>query len=191
MFWIVATGTFLLVCTIGASDISTTSSTGSSEDLIIPVETLESTIQPEIDTHKSPNVSASVGRTAMLKCTISNLGQKSVSWVRHNDVNLISVGKYKYIKDKRIRILHESHEWVLIITDVQFFDKGLYECQVNSSPRVSKIISLNVVQPYTEILGGSKDVFINLDSAVNLTCIIHSPEKPAHIFWSHNGKVNP
>ena len=44
-------------------------------------------------------------------------------------------------------------------------------------------------EPYTEILGG-KDVFIDQHSALNLTCVIHAPEPPAHIFWIHDDHVS-
>ena len=40
-----------------------------------------------------------------------------------------------------------------------------------------------------EILGG-KDVFIDQHSALNLTCVVHAPEPPAHIFWIHDGQVS-
>ena len=43
-------------------------------------------------------------------------------------------------------------------------------------------------EPFTEILGGS-DVFIDQHSTINLTCIVHTPDKPAHVFWLRNGKV--
>ena len=43
-------------------------------------------------------------------------------------------------------------------------------------------------EPYTEIIGG-KDLFIDQHSSINLTCTVHSPEPPAHIFWMKNGKV--
>ncbi len=42
--------------------------------------------------------------------------------------------------------------------------------------------------PFTEILGG-KDVFMDQHSVINLTCVVHSPEQPAHIFWMHGKKV--
>ena len=42
--------------------------------------------------------------------------------------------------------------------------------------------------PYTEIVGG-KDLFIDQHSSINLTCTVHSPEPPAHIFWMKNGRV--
>ena len=50
-------------------------------------------------------------------------------------------------------------------------------------------VYLIITDPKTEILGG-KDVFIDEDSALNLTCVVHTPEPPAHIFWIHDGKVS-
>lgn len=131
--------------------------------------------------------------------------------MRHEDVSLIAVGKLKYIKDNRFRIINQdnSEEWMLIIRSLKKSDEGLYECQVNASPMLRLTIYLNVVgtrhhdisyfgakiqmsfsftEPTTEILGG-KDVFIDQDSALNLTCVVHAPEPPAHIFWIHDGKV--
>ena len=70
-----------------------------------------------------------------------------VSWVRHDDVSLISVGKLKYIKDDRFKIIHEDNniEWVLAIQSLKKSDEGLYECQVNASPMLRVTIYLNVV----------------------------------------------
>ena len=49
-------------------------------------------------------------------------------------------------------------------------------------------LRLCLSEPFTEILGGS-DVFIDQHSTINLTCIVHTPDKPAHVFWLRNGKV--
>ena len=70
-----------------------------------------------------------------------------VSWVRHSDVSLISVGKYQYMKDKRFRVLHEPHaqDWILVIKSVTFADEGMYECQVNTSPILRQGVFLTVV----------------------------------------------
>ena len=105
-------------------------------------------------------------------------------------------------------------------------DRGVYECQVNTSPLLRQKFYLRIVgklyiiplqhllakqkrikfdkhckpyyflryhnnfvaEPYTEIVGG-KDLFIDQHSSINLTCIVNSPEPPAHIFWMKNGKV--
>jgi len=157
---------------------------------IVPSSTLQKVEPPSIDKDGiQSNVSASIGRTAYLRCKVKNLGHKSVSWVRHDDVSLISVGKLKYIKDDRFKIIHEDNniEWVLAIRSLKKSDEGLYECQVNSNPTLRLTIYLNVVEPFTEILGG-KDVFIDQHSALNLTCVVHAPEPPAHIFWIHDGQ---
>ena len=46
----------------------------------------------------------------------------------------------------------------------------------------------SISEPYTEILGG-EDVFIDQHSTINLTCIVHTPDNPAHVFWLRDGKV--
>ena len=67
--------------------------------------------------------------------------------MRHEDVRLIAVGKLKYIKDNRFRIINQdnSEEWMLIIRSLKKSDEGLYECQVNASPMLRLTIYLNVV----------------------------------------------
>jgi hypothetical protein len=152
-------------------------------------------LPPYIDIPGSPNVSVSVGRTATLKCKTVNLIKKSVSWLRHKDVNLLSVGTYLYTKDPRMMVSEDLSrgEWELRITEIRHSDAGNYECQINTNPLLSHTITLSVVEPYTEILGDSpKDsntLYIDIRSVLNLTCVVYSPEVPAAIFWKHNGKL--
>jgi hypothetical protein len=54
---------------------------------------------------------------------------------------------------------------------------------------ILKYLLISFTEPFTEILGG-KDVFIDQHSALNLTCVVHAPEPPAHIFWIHDGQVS-
>lgn len=147
-------------------------------------------LAPYIDKMASPNISVSVGRTALLTCKTVNLLQKSVSWVRHRDVHLLSVGRFVYTKDKRVGVLEDpgSGEWVLKIKSTRHSDEGTYECQINTDPVTKLAISLKVVDPYSEILG-DKEIFINRESLLNLTCVVHTPEIPAAIFWKHEGKL--
>ena len=74
-----------------------------------------------------------------------------VSWVRHSDVGLISVGKFQYIRDPRFKIVHapRSQEWMLVIRAVRFGDEGPYECQVNTSPIRRETVHLTVVGKYS------------------------------------------
>lgn len=146
-----------------------------------------------IDLLRSPNISVSLGRTATLRCRIVNVVKKSVSWLRHKDVNLLSVGRYLYTKDRRMKVMTDrvNGVWMLQIHDIRHNDEGDYECQVNTNPLLMHTVSLKVVEPYTEILGDSpgSTLYIDIRSVLNLTCVVHSPEVPAAIFWKHDGQL--
>ena len=62
-------------------------------------------------------------------------------------MSLISIGKYKYIRDERFRIVHEHHDedWILVIKSVTEADRGVYECQVNTSPLLRQKFYLRIV----------------------------------------------
>jgi len=148
------------------------------------------------------NVSALIGKTAFLSCVVKNLGKsKSVTWIRHRDVHILTVGEYTYTTDERFMSRHnrDTDEWVLVIKYVQERDAGIYECQIPSSVPRSYPINLNIVVPHVRIQG-SPDIHVDQGSVINLTCIIsYSPEPPVYVFWykgesvvaydSENGRV--
>lgn len=70
-----------------------------------------------------------------------------VSWVRHRDIHLLTVGRYTYTSDQRFRALHQPHteDWILQIKYPQHRDSGIYECQISTTPHLSHFIHLNVV----------------------------------------------
>ncbi|XP_017777093.1 PREDICTED: lachesin-like isoform X2 [Nicrophorus vespilloides] len=146
---------------------------------------------PHFDTSASKNVTALLGKTAYLNCRVKNLANRTVSWVRHRDVHLLTVGRYTYTSDQRFRAIHQPHseDWTLQIKYPQHRDSGIYECQVSSTPHLSHFIHLTVIEPDTEIVGGP-ELFIDRGSTINLTCVVrHSPEPPAYIFWNHNDAI--
>ncbi|XP_022910396.1 zwei Ig domain protein zig-8-like isoform X2 [Onthophagus taurus] len=146
---------------------------------------------PHFDTAASKNVTALLGKTAYLNCRVKNLANRTVSWVRHRDVHLLTVGHYTYTSDQRFRAIHQPHseDWTLQIKYPQHRDSGIYECQVSSTPHLSHFIHLTVIEPDTEIIGGP-ELFIDRGSTINLTCVVrHSPEPPAYIFWNHNEAI--
>lgn len=54
----------------------------------------------------------------------------------------------------------------------------------------SRRYSVFVAEPVARILGDS-EVFIDVGSVLNLTCVVDdSPEKPAFILWFHGDQVN-
>lgn len=55
------------------------------------------------------------GENAYLVCIVRNLGNNSISWIRHSNINLLSVGHFKYAQDPRYQIFHNSQNdtWTL------------------------------------------------------------------------------
>ena len=60
---------------------------------------------------------------------------------------------------------------------LQKADSGLYECQISSTPVMSHIVSLQVTQPRTLILGG-ENVFVEEGETMNLTCLVKGNTNP-------------
>ncbi|XP_058824456.1 zwei Ig domain protein zig-8-like isoform X4 [Topomyia yanbarensis] len=144
---------------------------------------------PYFDTASIPsNITGLVGKTVLLICKVKNLGNRTVSWVRHRDIHLLTVGRYTYTSDQRFEAMHSPHteEWTLRIRYAQRKDSGIYECQISTTPPVGHFVYLTVVEPVTEINGGP-DLFINRGSTINLTCIVkYAPEPPPAVIWKHN-----
>uniref|UniRef100_A0A8D8UXJ4 Down syndrome cell adhesion molecule homolog n=1 Tax=Cacopsylla melanoneura TaxID=428564 RepID=A0A8D8UXJ4_9HEMI len=169
------------------------------DNQIAPSGDVSTTSTPEppkpSDTYFDPatprNVTALVGKSAYLSCKVRNLANKTVSWIRHRDIHILTVGSYTYTSDQRFSAIHrrEGDEWTLHIKWAQKRDAGMYECQLSTQPVRSFFVNLNVVVPTAEILG-SPDLHVDEGSTINLTCSIrYSPEPPAYIFWYHHDEV--
>ncbi|XP_064114854.1 zwei Ig domain protein zig-8-like [Macrobrachium nipponense] len=145
---------------------------------------------PRVDTLHSGNVSTVLGRTASLRCRVLDRGNKTVSWIRHRDLHLLTVDQYTYTSDQRFQAMYEpsTGDWVLLIVSVQSRDRGVYECQIGTTPPTSHFVTLHIMEPRTEILGG-EDLHINLGSTINLTCLVlYHARSPHTLVWLHKGK---
>ncbi|XP_047004694.1 zwei Ig domain protein zig-8-like [Schistocerca americana] len=146
---------------------------------------------PYFDSSVPDNLTGLVGRTAYLNCRVKNLGNRTVSWVRHRDIHLLTVGRYTYTSDQRFEALHSPHteDWTLRIRYAQRRDSGVYECQISTTPPVGRLVQLRVVEPLTEVLGGP-DLYIDKGSTINLTCrVLYAPEPPLAIVWSRDSQA--
>lgn len=146
---------------------------------------------PSIDHSGDGKVTAVTGTTAILTCRVNNIGNKTVSWIRHRDLHLLAVGRFTYTTDQRFVAMHspDSKDWLLKIRYIQTRDAGMYECQISTTPPSSRLIHLAVVEPETVIVGGP-DVYINVGSRLVLTCMVKfTPVPPAYIFWYHDDKL--
>uniref|UniRef100_T1JI13 Ig-like domain-containing protein n=1 Tax=Strigamia maritima TaxID=126957 RepID=T1JI13_STRMM len=76
-----------------------------------------------------------------------------VSWVRHRDLHILTVGRYTYTTDQRYLPIHleGSDDWNLQIKYPQKKDAGIYECQVSTEPKISTFVNLNVVDFLEEL----------------------------------------
>ncbi|XP_064115886.1 uncharacterized protein LOC135221867 isoform X1 [Macrobrachium nipponense] len=92
------------------------------------------------------NITALVGDSAFLPCTVAHLGDRSVTWMRQRDLHILTAGVYTYSADERFRVLHpeNSDDWTLHIKYATLRDSGIYECQVNSDPKISRKVTLTV-----------------------------------------------
>ncbi|XP_050690069.1 zwei Ig domain protein zig-8-like, partial [Eriocheir sinensis] len=146
---------------------------------------------PVFDPSVPSNVSVVERQTAHLVCRVNNLGTKTVSWIRHRDTHILTVGSFTYTSDERFSALHRegTNEWTLQIRHPAVRDSGLYECQVSTKPTRGYLISLAVVVPQASILH-APEIHTDEGSALNLTCVVSpSPKAPEYIFWYHRGEV--
>ena len=76
-----------------------------------------------------------------------------MSWIRHRDLNLLTVGQVAYTHDARFSavVAPASDNWSLSISAVQTRDEGVYECQIGTTPHVSHSIHLKVVGQLSSI----------------------------------------
>ncbi|XP_052133131.1 uncharacterized protein LOC127748666, partial [Frankliniella occidentalis] len=69
-----------------------------------------------------------------------------VSWIRKRDLHILTNTIFTYTGDGRFAVVHPegSDDWDLKIEFVQLRDGGIYECQVNTEPKINHAIMLSV-----------------------------------------------
>ncbi|XP_069165567.1 protein amalgam isoform X2 [Procambarus clarkii] len=120
------------------------------------------------------NVTAVLGHTVTLPCRVTNLGDKTVSWIRSRDLTVLAVDQLTVTTDARFSVVHpeDTEDWLLEVRGVTISDDGTYDCQVNTHPKISTKFHL-------KILPDTGQVSI-LDIPVSDTGVISQPEaKPA------------
>ncbi|XP_046599591.1 netrin receptor DCC isoform X1 [Neodiprion pinetum] len=162
--------------------------------------------KPYFDDISPRNVTAIVGQTAILRCRVKHPGDRTVSWMRKRDLHILTSAIFTYTGDARFAVLHpeSSDDWDLKIEYVQPRDAGIYECQVNTEPKINLAILLSVEEsapvPATAPnaihrtfnsaaqakISGPEDVYVKKGSTISLTCTVnvHSTP-PSSVSWHH------
>ncbi|XP_046431361.1 protein sidekick-1-like isoform X3 [Neodiprion fabricii] len=143
--------------------------------------------KPYFDDISPRNVTAIVGQTAILRCRVKHPGDRTVSWMRKRDLHILTSAIFTYTGDARFAVLHpeSSDDWDLKIEYVQPRDAGIYECQVNTEPKINLAILLSVEAAQAKI-SGPEDVYVKKGSTISLTCTVnvHSTP-PSSVSWHH------
>lgn len=68
-----------------------------------------------------------------------------VSWIRKRDLHILTSNILTYTGDARFSVVHpeDSDDWNLKIDYVQERDAGIYECQVNTEPKINLAVMLH------------------------------------------------
>ena len=76
-----------------------------------------------------------------------------VSWIRHRDTHILTVGSSTYTSDHRFSTLHRqgTNEWTLQLRDPTPEDAGVYECQASTKPVRAYVVNLSVVGKSTSV----------------------------------------
>ena len=91
---------------------------------------------PVFDNSLVTNVTAQLGNSAHLPCTVLNIKKNNpVSWIRRRDMHILSVESTVFTQDARFQLHRDSDassRWTLIIKYLKNSDEGTYVCQVSN-----------------------------------------------------------
>lgn len=96
------------------------------------------------------NATAVFGRSAVLECSVENLGPfNKVAWLKMDSSNseptVLTIGTQALFGESKYRVTHNGHrQWYLHIKHVRVSDKGGYMCQVNAKSMISQVGFLHV-----------------------------------------------
>ncbi|XP_014286136.1 zwei Ig domain protein zig-8 isoform X3 [Halyomorpha halys] len=162
-----------------------------------PGQPRDLSIAPEFD--PTPlTVSVMPGETALLPCRVRNLSDKVVSWMRRKDLLIISSGRFMFTADSRFQVISPDEDpasWNLQLRKAKPQDEGLYECQVNTDPKLKQAVLLTVSDGSEETtILGPKERYARVGSSLSITCHVsvrtgttRGRQRPVRLVeWLHN-----
>ncbi|XP_071171432.1 lachesin-like isoform X1 [Mytilus edulis] len=107
------------------------------------------TVEPQEPSFDVPlfNITAKAGETAILPCSVQQLGSHWVAWLDPRE-KVLTARDQRIISDARISVERPfKDDWNLYIRDVEHSDAGKYMCQINTDPVKIKYVMLYVHEP--------------------------------------------
>ncbi|XP_054742972.1 zwei Ig domain protein zig-8 [Anastrepha obliqua] len=135
---------------------------------------------PTFDFGMPRNITARSGQTATINCRVEQLGDKSVSWIRKRDLHILTADISTYTSDDRFQVVRTADlkDWTLQVKYAQPRDSGIYECQVNTEPKISMAFRLHVIVTPPDakaFITGPPALYVKVGSAITLTCHVKQP----------------
>ncbi|XP_017853731.1 zwei Ig domain protein zig-8 isoform X2 [Drosophila busckii] len=161
--------------------------------------------KPYFDDISPRNISGVVDEAAILRCRVKNKGNRTVSWMRKRDLHILTTNIYTYTGDQRFSVMHppNTDDWDLKIDYAQPRDSGIYECQVNTEPKINLAITLEISESEireknSEILYydakaarakilGSTEIHVKKDSTIALACAVNV--HASSVLWYHGSSI--
>eukprot|EP00093_Oithona_nana_P002048 02048.XXX_16624_4782_1 [CDS] Oithona nana genome sequencing. len=151
---------------------------------------------PYFDATSERNVTSFVGQVTHLHCTVRDIGDRTVSWIRKADLHVLTSDVLTFTGDQRFSAHHpvDTDAWTLQIKYTQLRDAGEYQCQVNTEPKISFSVFLQVEEAEARIDSPSnKEVHVKQRSQVKLTCAVDlgtgTGSQSAAVFWYLDGQA--
>ncbi|CAB3367130.1 Hypothetical predicted protein [Cloeon dipterum] len=165
------------------------------------------------DVKSGATITVQVGQTAYLPCRVKHLGDKVISWIRQRDLHILTSGPHTYTSDARVEVVHppNSDLWTLRIMSARATDRGRYECQVNTEPKMMRAVLLDVrndpaadmkdspyvaadskVSPKKDVsiapevqISGPVEQYVQTGTTVTFTCVAKWGKGGLNVAWYH------